>query len=151
MNLSKKLVFTAKCGLPNSMLTYSDWPETKDYFGLKSSRPKNMPDLFHLYENAIINNLIAGEMVPKNSMLPENIMMVEISNNMIKQRILRYFKYAKEHNGMYIEGNPNIPPKSLKDKGVRVGYMPRVALNKMINYCDEFVAVIEKKLEEYTK
>ena len=136
------VLFIYECGLPNSMLKCSDWPESHDFFPLKNSRPKNMPDLFYLNEDVILKNLIKGEMSTKN------IMLVDLSKNTIKEDVLRCFQYAQNNSGMRIDINPDISKKFIKDKGIKAGYMSNKSMNEMINYCEEFIEVIKKKLEE---
>ncbi len=142
-----KVLFDARGGFSSKKLKYSEWPHNEDYFGLKNTRPRNMPDLFHVHEDVIINNL---KFISKNKDSEKNILLVEWSLGHVEENILKYFKYAKEFRGMYVDVYPDIPKKLIKDKGIKAGYMSKRSMNEMINYCEEFIAVIKKKLEEQT-
>lgn len=48
----------------------------------------------------------------------------------------------------YVDVYPDVPKKLIKDKGIKAGYMSKRSMNEMINYCEEFTALIKKKLEE---
>ena len=86
--------------------------------------------------------------ISKNKDSEKNILLVESSLGQIEERILKYFKYAKDFRGMYVDVYPDVPKKLIKDKGIKAGYMSKRSMNEMINYCEEFTALIKKKLEE---
>lgn len=137
------VLFTYECGLPNSMLECSDWPESHDFFPFKNSRPKYMPDLFYLNEDVILKNLIS-------EMSTKNIMLVSLAKNIIKENVLRCFHYAQNTSGVRIELNPDIPKKFLKDKGIKAGYMSNKSMNEMINYCEGFIRFVSNKITVLT-
>ena len=133
------VLFTYHCGLPNSTLKCSDWPESHDFFPLKNYRPKYMPDLFYLNEDVILKNL-------SSDMSTKNIMLVSLAKNIIKEDILRCFQYAKNTSGVRIELNPEFTKKFLKDKGIKAGYMSNKSMNEMINYCEKFIRFVSNKI-----